>query len=136
MNYQFASDNMQISESMKELAQSKLARLEHRLTNFAEGSLAVRVVMNTAPVEQFSVKVEMDLNGKAFFAEETKPALETALIAAVEEVDRQLEKVTSKDWEKYRQAKRFDPAEEIAESELEEELEALEDDLAADDAKE
>jgi ribosomal subunit interface protein len=111
MNYQISSDNMEVTESMKELAREKLSRIEERFDYIPEGSKSARVVMNTAPVEQFEVRVEINLDGNVFFTDETNYSLETALITAVEELDRQIEKskLGSEDWEKQREAKRFDP---------------------------
>lgn len=113
MNYQITSDNMQVSESMKELAQEKISKIEPRFEKISDDSKSVRVVMNTAPVEQFQVKTELDIDGTLFFADEINYSLESALIASVEELERQIEKSKfgTKDWEDQREAKRFQPDE-------------------------
>ena len=69
--------------------------------------------MNTAPVEQFEVKIELDLDGEHFFTNEINFTLETALVLAVEELDRLIEKSRfgSKNWEEKRESKRFQPDE-------------------------
>ena len=86
MNYQITSDNMQVSESMKEMAISKLFKLENRFKDLPEGATSARIVMNLAPVERFAVKIELDLNGKVYFTDETQYTMETALVNAVEDV--------------------------------------------------
>lgn len=112
MNYQITSDNIELSESMKTLAQEKLAKLNPRLKNIPEELKSCRVVMNSAPLEQFAVKLELTLKGKMFFTDERNYNLETALILAVEELERQLEKNWSKEdekaWEERRESKRVD----------------------------
>ncbi len=117
MNYQFKSDNMDISESMKELAKEKISKLEHRFKNVDEGSKYARVVMNKAPVEQFAVRIDLDIDGEEFFTDETNYSLETALVLAVEELERKVNKskygaAASSDWEERREAKRFNPDDE------------------------
>ncbi len=109
MNYQITSDNIQISESMKVLAKEKLAKFEGRLADIPEESKSVRVVLNTSPNECFAVKVELTVNGQTFFTDETEHTLETALVNAVLELERQItkSKYFEKDWEEQRESKRF-----------------------------
>jgi len=109
MDYQITSDNIQISESMKELAKSKLTKLETRLKEIPDGSKSFRVVLNGAPDEKFEVKVEAVINGKQYFSEETDYSLESALVLVVEELNKQFEKskMYEQNWEEKREAKRF-----------------------------
>lgn len=113
MKYQITSDNMQVTDSMRELAIEKLSKIDNRFMDIPEESKSARIVMNTAPVEQFEVRIELDLDGEHFFTDETNFTLETALVLAVEELDRQIEKSKfgTKDWEDRREAKRFQPEE-------------------------
>lgn len=113
MKYQITSDNIEISESMKHLAKEKMAKIEHHVKNAPPEASSCRVVMNTAPDNMFTIKIELDLNGKMFFTDETGPVLETTLISAVEELDRQIEKKLTgkheKNWEEKRESKRLQP---------------------------
>jgi ribosomal subunit interface protein len=110
MEYQITSDNIEVSDSMKEMALSKLSKLEPRLKDIPEDLCSFRVVMNKAPDEMFQVKTEAIINGEQYFAEETDFTVETAMILVVEELERQLEKAKFGDetgWEDIREAKRF-----------------------------
>ncbi|EKE00136.1 MAG: hypothetical protein ACD_22C00088G0005 [uncultured bacterium] len=109
MKYQITSDNIQISESMKVLAEEKLAKIDGRFTNIPEESKSVRVVLNTSPNDCFEVKIELTVDGHNFFTDETEHTLETALVNAVEELERQIDKSKywEKDWEEQRESKRF-----------------------------
>jgi ribosomal subunit interface protein len=110
MNYQITSDNIEISESMKTLALKKLSKIEVRLKDVHDDLKSTRVVLNSAPKDNFIVKVEVIAEGTKFFVENTNYNLETALIAAVEEIEKQIEKSKygSAVWEKRRRAKRFE----------------------------
>lgn len=108
MKYQIQSDNMELTPSMSELAKAKLDKLNKHF-NTAGDTSSVRVVMNTAPVESFEVKISLDLNGKNYFGDDKNYNLETALINAVGELDRQLNKAKTldeADWQEKRDAKR------------------------------
>lgn len=108
MKYQITSDNIEISDSMVALAKQKLSKLEPKLAGAPEELKSVRAVLNSAPLEKFEVKLELTLGKKKFFAEEIDFALETALIAATEDLDRQLEKLRTSDergWEAQRELK-------------------------------
>jgi ribosomal subunit interface protein len=109
MNYQITSDNIEISESMRELARIKLSKLENRFKGVPEGSKSTRVVMNKEPVDRFGVKVELDIDGTVFFIDQKSFTVENALIIAVEDLERQIEKSKygSTDWEEKRESKRF-----------------------------
>jgi ribosomal subunit interface protein len=109
MNYQITSDNVEISNSMKELALEKLSRVENKLKNVPEGSKSCRVVLNTAPDETFEVKLDVVAEGESFFTSEVGYSLEAALLLAIEELERQIEKSKfgGSGWEDTRESKRF-----------------------------
>ena len=111
MQYQIQSDNMDLSPSMTDLAKSKMAKLDRHFKNIDPESVHARIVMNTAPQDQFEVKIRLVVKGAEYFTDETNFVLETALVMAVEELDRRLEKdkfvsKTEKEWEEQREAKR------------------------------
>lgn len=111
MSYQITSDNIDISPSMTELAKGKLEKLKHHLVDYTEDLISFRVVLNSVPKETFEAKVEAVVNGKSFFAHATHYSVESALVAAISEIDRQMQKTLKKqhgdDWEKRREQKRF-----------------------------
>jgi ribosomal subunit interface protein len=109
MVYQITSDNIEMSASMKSLAEEKLSKLENHLRDIPEDLKTIRVVLNTAPDDQFVARVEASVYGKVYVAEESSVTLENALIEAVENVDRQYLKEKSKredeDWKERREMK-------------------------------
>lgn len=108
MNYQISSDNMEVSESMKELFKSKIVKLERRWQHIPDESKSLRVVMNSAPEGMFLVKIEANLDGKILYTEEPGYTLETALVDTIDELDRQYLKEKSKyedKWKEKRQSK-------------------------------
>ncbi|KKS17345.1 MAG: hypothetical protein UU77_C0001G0005 [candidate division WWE3 bacterium GW2011_GWC1_41_7] len=110
MDYQITSDNITVSDSMKELAQSKFSKLDGRLKEIPDGSKSIRIVMNSAPDETFEIKAEAIINGKQYFAHETDFSMESAMVLVVEELHKQLEKAEKmyeQKWEENREAKRF-----------------------------
>lgn len=113
MQYQITSDNIQMSSSMEILAKGKVAKLENQLMQVPEDSRLVRVVMNTAPNDMFLVKLLTTVYGKEYFTEEIEYTLESALVKAVDEMERMLKKDrsvgTTQDWEEAREAKRLNP---------------------------
>ena len=86
MNYQITSDNIDLTSSMIALAQEKFSKVEHRFSQNELENTLVRIVLNTAPVEEFVVKIELNANGKQYFTERTGFSLENALIEAVKEI--------------------------------------------------
>lgn len=121
MQYQITSDNIEMSPSMKSLAEIKLKKLENKLTHVAEDLKSARVVMNSDKDDQFLVKMLVTVKGKEYFAEEKGYTLEYALVETIDLIERELEKdkiiSTSEDWKDAREAKRFDPTdtEEVSE---------------------
>lgn len=115
MSIQITSDNIELSPSMHELANQKLAKLQDHIPDYVAENTSYRVVMNSAPDQQFTVKIEATIKGKHFFSDETHPVLESAIIKAIEELDRQVQKEVKKDrtddWEKQRELKRFSDTE-------------------------
>lgn len=110
MQYQITSDNIQMSPSMEALAKEKVGKLENQLTHLPEDTRLIRVVMNKVPENMFEVKLLITVRGKEYFTDETDYVLETALIRAVDELERMLKKEkiigTAQDWEQAREAKR------------------------------
>ena len=113
MTYQITSDNIDLSESMKELAREKISKIESRFPNLTEDEKQFRVVMNSAPNEKFSIKVEAKLGKKSYYSDETSFTLENALVATVEEIERMVKKDSdySTTWNGKRENKRFKPEE-------------------------
>jgi ribosome-associated translation inhibitor RaiA len=109
MKYQVTSDNIEISPSMIELAKSKAVKIETRVKNVPEDLKSLRIVLNKAPLEKFSVKIEANIHGKQYFTDETSFTLENAIIGAVEELDRMLKKEqnNTSEWKKTRDSKRL-----------------------------
>ena len=108
MKYQIQSDNMELTPSMSELAKAKMEKLTKHFKT-AGDNCSARIVMNTAPVDSFEVRISLVLNGKDYFGDDKNFNLETALINAVEELDRQLEKAKSieeTEWKDTRDSKR------------------------------
>src|SRR3989344_7035141 len=112
MNIQLTSDNIEVTESMKILAEQKIKKLEPRLSDMAEDLQNIRVVLNTGPGDdEFNSKIEFYYNGKELFAKEVNYSIESALISAVEAIERQLNKEKTKEtenWEEKRDTKWFD----------------------------
>ncbi len=117
MNYQITSDNIEISESMKELVYLKMQKLERRWESVHEGSKSVRVVLNSAPDKTFMVKIEATINGEPYFTEEAGFELETALVDAVEELDRIYRK--DKDYDQKQQWQQAREEKTVSEDDLE-----------------
>lgn len=95
---------------MVTLTKEKLARVESKLSHIEEDLKTIRVVLNKAPNETFEAKIEITISGKKYVADEVDYTLETAIILATEEIERQLEKfrgIIEKNWEKQRELKRF-----------------------------
>jgi len=92
MQYQIASDNIDISPSMEVLTKEKFERIESRIKHLPEGSCFSRVVLNTVPDDQFEVRVNLDISGKEYFSDETAFTLENALVVVVEELLEMIEK--------------------------------------------
>lgn len=92
MIYQITSDNIELSPSMETLTKSKFERIESRVKHFPEDAVFARIVLNSAPEEQFTVKAELEINGKKYFSDETEYSLEGAIIKTVEELLQMMEK--------------------------------------------
>ncbi|MBD3365879.1 hypothetical protein GF360_00890 [candidate division WWE3 bacterium] len=109
MIYQITSDNLKLSESMKTLAENKVSKLEKYFPNTDEDLVISRVVLNKGSEEDtFVSKVELEVAGKLYYGDETDYSMESAVIGAVEAIERQVEKERGKqerDWEKRREMK-------------------------------
>jgi ribosome-associated translation inhibitor RaiA len=66
--------------------------------------------MNKMPDNTFEVKLLITVRGKEYFTDEADYLLETALVKAVDELERMLKKekiiVSAQEWEQAREAKR------------------------------
>jgi ribosome-associated translation inhibitor RaiA len=107
---------MELTPSMKVLAEKKLITLLGHIQQRSREEANIRVVMNKAQEpDKLLVKVEAKVEGKAYFGNEADYTLESALIKAIDEVDKQYlkekEKAKDRDWEKNREFKRFDGGE-------------------------
>ncbi len=131
MQYQITSDNMDITESMKELVYKKAQKLERHWSDANGDNILVRIVLNSAPEETFLVKIDANVDGERFYTEEPGYALETALVEAIEEMVRKYGKSTEKREEKEWEARREGKAltEEDLEIEMESEMEDIFEDL-------
>ncbi len=116
MIYQISSTNIEISDSMQELAKQKFGKIEHYFDHIPEDLRKVRIVMNKgSAVDTFEVVIDLDLGTQQFYGKAVNYALETAILDAVDDVKEQYlkdkAKNDSKEWEEAREAKRFDPVE-------------------------
>lgn len=98
---------------MKVLAEQKLAPLLSHIEQRSREEASIRVVMNQAQEpDKLMAKIEAKIDGKDYFGDEADFTLESALIRAVDEVDKQYlkdkEKLKDRDYEKNRELKRFD----------------------------
>lgn len=112
---------MSVSASMKSLVESKITKLERHWADKDPETIMLRVVLNTAPDEKFLVKLDLNLDGELLYTEELGFELETAVVEAVNELDRQYKKIKDRNtdkWEKQREEKYL----------TEQDLEALDDD--------
>lgn len=113
MQYQITSDNIEVSDSMQQLAKDKFNKIESRLTEKEKEEAMVRIVMNKSGADdEFRVKIELSYGGKKYFASERDYQLESALIRGVTELERMRRKDDigfQSDWEKQRELKRSQP---------------------------
>jgi ribosome-associated translation inhibitor RaiA len=113
MQYQITSDNIEMSPSMINLAHDKTKKLEGRLVDVPDDLKSFRIVMNSDKDDQFNVKIHALIRGKEYFSQELGYTLEQALIQAVSNIDRDLQKdkiiSTEEEWKETRDAKHFDP---------------------------
>lgn len=98
---------------MKALAEQKLAGLLGHIEERSRQEASIRVVMNKAQEpDKLLAKIEAKIEGKMYFGDEADYTLESALIRAVDEIDKQYLKDKSKakdrDFEQNRELKRFD----------------------------
>lgn len=109
MQYQISSDNIELTNSMRILAQEKVSKLEKFFVNLPSSEATARIVLNKAAQEDmFKTKIDLIVKGKSYFAQEKEFTLESAIIKATEEIKRQLEKdrdAQERDWEKQRELK-------------------------------
>lgn len=113
MPIQILSDNMELTPSMKALAEQKLAVLLGHIQKRSREEANIRVVMNKSQEpDKLFAKVEVKIEGKTYFGDDSDYTLESALIRAVDEVDKQYlkdkAKAKERDYEKSRELKRLD----------------------------
>uniref|UniRef100_A0A7C4XHW4 Ribosome-associated translation inhibitor RaiA n=1 Tax=candidate division WWE3 bacterium TaxID=2053526 RepID=A0A7C4XHW4_UNCKA len=116
INLQITSDNIEVTQSMKALAESKLEKVVQRLKDVPEDLISIRVVLNKGEAEEtFESKVEITVGGKVYFANNSAFSMESALVDAIEDILRQYNKVKSKNesenWQKGRELKVYSDAE-------------------------
>jgi len=97
---------------MQGLAKLKVEKLIKRLKGAPEDLIDIRVVLNKGHEEgTFTAKVELFLGGYSVVGQNTEYSLETALISAVQDVERQFKKSVTKrkseEWEERRKMKNF-----------------------------
>jgi len=92
MKYQITSDNIKLSPSMEALTKEKFERIENRIKHLPQDCCLARVVLNSSPEDKFTVKINIDLNGKKYFSDETDYSLEVALNKTVKELIDMMEK--------------------------------------------
>lgn len=110
MNIQITSDNIEITPSMKVLAEEKTEKIIARLKDHPEDLISLRVVLNKGEAaDTFDAKVETNIAGTSYFASSTAFNLESALIDSVADVlrqfDRDKSKTESTDWQERRNMK-------------------------------
>lgn len=107
MPLQVTSDNLEITPSMQNLAETKVSKIFKKLEDLPEDLVDIRVVLNKGEGEDtFVVKVQFDAGGKVVVGEDFEYNLESALIKAVDDALRQYEKDKDKkgseEWKKRR----------------------------------
>lgn len=113
MPVQLLSDNMELTPSMKVLAEHKLAVLLGHIQQRSREEATIRVVMNKSQEpDKLLAKIEAKIDGKTYFGDDADYTLESALIRAIDEVDKQYlkdkAKTKERDYEKNRELKRLD----------------------------
>lgn len=97
MPLQVTSDNMEVTPSMKVLAEDKISKILNKLSDTPEDLIGVRVVLNKGDGEgTFDTKVELAIGGKMIVGEDTDFTLETSIIRAVDDTLRQYKKMKTK----------------------------------------
>ena len=98
---------------MNALAEQKLASLLAHIEQRNRDEASIRVVINKSHNhDRLSVKLEATIEGKMYFGDEADFLLESALIKAINEVNKQYlkdkEKTKERNYEKNRDLKHFD----------------------------
>lgn len=97
MPLQVTSDNLEITPSMKALAEQKVSKILEKLSDYPDDLVDMRVVMNTGSAEgTFEAKVSLKTNGRTIVGEDFEYNLESALIKAVDDALRQYTKEKDK----------------------------------------
>lgn len=112
MPLQVTSDNLEVTPSMKVLAKSKISRILSKLEDLPHDLVDTRIVLNKGEAKgTFVAKIQLDIGGKTIVGEDFEYNLESALIKAVDDTLRQLQKERSKreseEWKGRREMKTF-----------------------------
>ena len=112
MPLQVTSDNIEVTPSMKALAESKISKILNKLKDVSSDLVDIRVVLNKGDGEgTFDAKVELSVNGKMIVGFDTDFTLESSLIKAVNDALRQYKKIKLKrieeEWEGRRKLKKM-----------------------------
>lgn len=112
MALQVTSDNIEVTPSMKALVENKILKITDRMVDQPDDLVDLRVVLNKGSAEDtFEVKVSLNLGATTAVGEKTEYTLESALIRAIEDVLRQIEKDKNKkdseNWKAQRDMKAF-----------------------------
>lgn len=111
MNLQITSDDIEMSPSMKTLAENKINKILGKISkNTPEDLIDIRIVLNKGDVEDtFDAKVVFQLGGMKIVGVDNNYTLESALVEAINDALRQFEKKKSKgesnEWEERRKMK-------------------------------
>ena len=98
---------------MKVLAEQKLSVLLGHIQQRSREEATIRVVMNKSQEpDKLLAKIEAKIEGKTYFGDDSDYTLESALIRAVDEVDKQYlkdkDRTKERDYGKNRELKRLD----------------------------
>jgi len=120
MPLQVTSDNLEVTPSMKALAESKVNKILSKLSDVPDDMLDTRVVLNKGDAEgTFVAKIKLSLGSKTIVGEDFEYTLESALIKAVDDTLRQVQKVRSKreseEWKERREMKTYKYTDELNE---------------------
>ncbi len=112
MLYQISSHNLELTESMRFLAQEKVGKLERFFKDQNPQKVVARITMGKGVGKgTFESQIEISWAGQKVVGNETAYTLENSLIKAVEEVRRQIAKLKAPDnkaWEERRKQKMSD----------------------------
>ncbi len=117
MSLQVTSDNLEITPSMRALAEQKVSKLINKIKDVPDDLLNVRVVLNKGGAQKtFETKIEVTFEGGKIVGKDFEYSLESSIIKAVDDALRQYkkekDKLTSSNWKKRRNMKVYQYQEE------------------------